>query len=791
MSVVIKIDPFCTEESPQALHVHTEEDWAEARRAVQGAIRGGTSLLVAVHNPAMPHWFDSYRVYPEVTFTSCCPLELLAGALGVTRDRMPTALAEDPGAIVRSGLLYKAGQYPLRPGQSALSWVLENSLGPFWGLAKLAEPVHMNGLLRCCLTAEPPLGSDPTFILMRDEVVAAWCDEKPYGPLVRWLFEGDLSERARTIVLHALSLRYPREARTRAMQFEGRLGDLASLQDADQFAEAVDLRLCWEMEIPAYFSAALGACLRGFLDAKETDRIQECVSGYLREEMTIIEGHLQAHLSEIDSSWTPLLRGLAAVFRDTGNEGRKTANFLHSLLPAGTPSPLAADTPWDRVREWLEKEYFPFYDWCVRVDRQTDTAPHVGEFEAWLMNSYDDVSRTDGFHPFAVRRKLSALASRGPVLFVVVDGLSWIDSQRWKDLLSECGIACVESVMGVTTLPTITPVAKPSLMGGQLPGQLDNTEQSVVRYAEKYAQMLGLPMNDIAYAAYSEKSLASLLNSPKKAYLYMYNEVDAQLHKPHSPEQRRGAIMRLLRDLAEEIARAQGDFRKMFGQGLAVVTASDHGYTELGNTQGKRLNVPEEDGVRVVDGRVVWWRKQEDIPEASDFWRIDEGFLRGVDYRFYTARGYDYVNSRPRGATHGGLTPQEAVVAALVLDPLENAAYQPPTLVLSGTVRRGCPANETRLAVSNPNEAALEIREVSLRLTKPTCAMPVSIPAKATVELPCTVDAGAVRDPQLQITGFIQAGLKGRKGVQTPVRLCVQTTGAAVLDTDFENEFDL
>jgi len=213
-----------------------------------------------------------------------------------------------------------------------------------------------------------------------------------------------------------------------------------------------------------------------------------------------------------------------------------------------------------------------------------------------------------------------------------------------------------------------------------------------------------------------------------------------------------------------------------------VVVCSDHGYTEI------HRDAPV---VRIDDGGKVKTRSAwlaDDAPDLPETWRLKRE-LAGLHRDTGVARGYACFGSRPRGATHGGCTPQEMAVPWLVLDKSRPVSLKALSLYVEGSVHRRRRENEVLLCLSNPNKFTVKVTEVAgpgfFRLRE---APPLEIPPESARKVPCDIDGSGVFAGSLRIDGTYTLERMGESR-KIPFDLRMETAGA--MTTDFDDEFDL
>ncbi|RJQ08450.1 MAG: hypothetical protein C4551_05135 [Bacillota bacterium] len=436
------------------------------------------------------------------------------------------------------------------------------------------------------------------------------------------------------------------------------------------------------------------------------------------------------------------------------------------------------------MRRWLLEEYFPYYEWSVAANSVERTSSAVSQFEDWVLKNYFALTKTEAFAPFFLRQALSKAVESGPAVVIVVDGLSWGFCSEMGIRLAQCGISSPPPMPTITTLPSETSTAKPSLIRGQLPGQIVYDDQP--SYGVLLSESMGLDPNEIAMASTPEKTLEDLIRPKKQAYLYLYNNLDELVHKSLSPEKRRQLISSTLDDLCQEVAEARKLFLIRHGVAPTFIVCSDHGFTEL--PKPTKVTCQPECGEALLSHcRVL---RTNCLPElvGEGLATVSRDMLGGGNVLYIISRGYTCVGSRPRGATHGGLTPQEIIVPVWALGD-EDVTYRDVEIALVGEVRRGRPENVVELRIANPNATSVRVQDVKLTRATISRHLPVDVPPNGEAVVQTVIDATGLVAASLALEGYVAVGFAGNTKM-TPITRTIQTTGAAVSDLLFEQEFD-
>lgn len=788
MSVKIFIDPFCTQNDTSFFHIDTQEEYIEACRLIDKSLENEDSLTIALHNRAMNTWFDYLKDYSGISISSCDPVQLFADVMNISTKELPLEIKQDPEIIMHHSLISKAKENPIKVDKDVLTWILVQILGFVWEFDTISQSSQINDLISYCLNNQSLSNIHPTVLALRNRKIDNWASSSSYNEFLKWLFQSNSKKRAESLVLYRLIFKYPKEVIIQALQFDGRWTELVELSNLDTVIELINPELSKSTTIPSGYAKIIKDFLYNTIKEQSLNKIVPYISGFLIEEERVIKKHLNSNLSEIDYSWSELLHKIEKLFVTTGAT-TNFIDFLHRIKPVEHPGNLSQDTSWQEVQKWIEKEYIPFYSWCSTVNRIDNTIDSVTEFEDWLLTNYDEITRKDFFAPYAVHEKCSSLAQDMPIILIVVDGLSWEYGKILLSSLAEMGLKYLEANAKITPIPTITSIAKPSVICGQLPSQPKYNDLGTKYYGKIFGDSLNLLASEIVYASSQEKSLVEIVFDPYKAYLYLYNDLDEIIHKSLSHEKRRERIIHLLTNLAESIVSVKEEFESSHQKSIAIIITSDHGYTEFPDDNVISVSQLLEDDYQVKHCRVLY-SKKKNIPEIPGLIEIDEKYLNWPKETLLVPRGYGCINSKPKGATHGGLTPQEVCIPLIVFDPTEKIEYRDIEVAIDGTVRRGRSNNYTNIILINPNPITVEVKDISLRLMTLTEAGPFTIKPEEELVIKAILDATNLRQKLFEVTGSLTFSIRGVNHT-TEVRFSIDTTGAAVVDQSFEDDFEI
>jgi hypothetical protein len=448
-----------------------------------------------------------------------------------------------------------------------------------------------------------------------------------------------------------------------------------------------------------------------------------------------------------------------------------------------SPASIGPDTTWSDVHAWLLDEYFPFYRRAT-VLRATDSmSPGTSAFEEWLLANYPELTRRDDCLAHTLIRALSAALAKGSVLLVVVDGLGgqWADTVAGA--LGRSGLAVEPVQLRLSVVPTLTDTAKTAMLRGQMPNQFEWVQSGATAYRDLLVRALGLTENRVHLATDRDSSLEELAEKEGDVYAFLSNGFDEGfVHKPLPPLVRWERVRRFVDELGEGATEAAQAIERRAGRPTTVVIVGDHGATEVSAAEGSAISVSE--GCRVTHGRVLL-AAPETLAEGTAY--LDPGRFLLPD-GVAVARGYRYFGDKPRGLTHGGITPQEVAVPFIFASTAEPRPVGDLIVSVLGTVARGRADNDIQVLVLNPNQEQARVTGLRLRLVRWVSETVFRLRPAEERRLAAYLDGSEVRSGEVELTGTLEWSHAGRTRTQE-IRQVMCTTGAAVSDTRFEDMF--
>lgn len=368
---------------------------------------------------------------------------------------------------------------------------------------------------------------------------------------------------------------------------------------------------------------------------------------------------------------------------------------LDNRQPPSQPQPLHLEATPQSALHWVTK-YLPFRRWEVRNPTSSD--PRISDrlaasFVEWLLHHYPKMivePVENSYLNYSVASKVQNCQS--PVLWVVVDGLGWLDHIELLSILTKDYNLALETAIQplFSILPTKTEYAKWSLYAQLLPNSphwVNDVSKGFAfmgkgkRYTDAQIDKLYTDLNQKAHQLYCWDT-----NSFDELY---HNQRDwqsfDQLERPHS-----------LTGIAKKIDYCLQQYPHP--DELTIVIASDHGQI-MGTCDRITYCPPElEPKGRMAIGKT----------EDSRFVVLDASY--GLPHDISVVRGsatnsaFSYTASKKVIGAHGGLFPEEVVVGVSVL---RKSVVRLPVIVSCCGEAKPQQPGELTVNIDNPNAVLL------------------------------------------------------------------------------------
>jgi len=375
------------------------------------------------------------------------------------------------------------------------------------------------------------------------------------------------------------------------------------------------------------------------------------------------------------------------------------------------PQPLALDASPKQALTWATESYLPFRRWEIVIN-QSPSAQRISDqlatsFVEWMLKHYpalkiDSVDQSD--LNYNVASLVRNLCLEGAVLWVVVDGLGWLDHLELLSFLTKNHQLAVETSIQprFSILPTKTEYAKWSLYSQLLP-----SDSSWVDGAGKAFPKIGIGER------YTDSQRAKLLRDLKKGKHKVYCWDTEQLDKLYHDVKDWQHFYKVQRPHAlEGIAKEIQSFVDEFANPdqIRVVIATDHG--QIMGESPRITHCPE--GLE-VKGRMAIGKT--DDPRFVVLERERYGLPHDVSIIKGSAclGSFSYTTNKGVIGSHGGLFPEEVVVGVSVL---QKSVQRVGVIISCRGEGKPRQSGELEITIDNPNQVplinlCLRIKELS------------------------------------------------------------------------------
>ena len=366
------------------------------------------------------------------------------------------------------------------------------------------------------------------------------------------------------------------------------------------------------------------------------------------------------------------------------------------------PQPLFIEASAAEALAWTTESYLPLRRWETVLSSLPDEKrvcnKLAASFEDWILKHYPSLivdTVSDSWLNYNVSYHAQELCSQGPVFWVVVDGLGWLDHQALLALLTKNQQLKLDQELSprFSILPTKTEYAKWSLYSQRCPGH--ETWEDKAGKGFNFTNGKRYTDNDVT----KQRLQKDLEEGKLKLYCWDTDRFDHLFHEEVDWQDLYTVKrMRELNAIAEDILR----FVELHPNKdeLQVVIASDHG--QLMGISIKLVNIPEEIETK---GRMAIGKAEHPQLAILDKDRFDLphdiSIIRGSD----SFSSFSYADDKSIIGCHGGLYPEEVVIGFSIL---KRSVKRAPVIVKCFGAGRPGEANTLRVEIYNPNSLGLE-----------------------------------------------------------------------------------
>jgi hypothetical protein len=363
------------------------------------------------------------------------------------------------------------------------------------------------------------------------------------------------------------------------------------------------------------------------------------------------------------------------------------------------PQPLALDATPEKALTWATNDYLLFRRW--EIIKQPSNVPKISDslansFVEWILQHYPQMqvdSVENSYLNYSVAAKVQNLCQESPVLWVVVDGLGWLDHLELLSLLTKNYKLIVETAIAprFSILPTKTEYAKWSLYAQLLPN-----DPAWVADAGKAFVKMGIGKRytdrqvDRLYSALRKKTHQLYCWDTDEFDSLYHNQKDWQslyeLDRPHT-----------LEGIAKKIDYCLQQYPNP--EALRIVIASDHG--QMMGTSEKITHCPPE---LEAKGRMAIGKTDDSrfVVLAGDRYSLPHDI--SIVKASTSLSSFSYTSNQKIIGSHGGLFPEEVVIGVSIL---RKSIQRLPVLVTCIGEGKAQQSGKLEITIDNPNSVPL------------------------------------------------------------------------------------
>lgn len=469
--------------------------------------------------------------------------------------------------------------------------------------------------------------------------------------------------------------------------------------------------------------------------------LNEMTGSFEGERDALLE-HLDRHLSLCSPVLLEQVRHKFINLPETNSK----LQTLASRLPPKKPE-LPNPKDWKDTKKcfkWAVGSYLPYRYWMITNNQVDDEIEAMSQiYEEWLYNSYPKLLNRPQQFVYGTYQDIVQLLERQTVLWVMIDNLPFFFRATLARHLKENGFRIEKIIRQLSMLPSETTISRKSALIGCLPNQIPEDANEADALLEAWqnrtnqTHILG-KLNDFENIDQYQANL----------FIYIYNWLDKLGHTPSSKDfEREAEIDTALARLISKLRIAMTQLTQIGPATLVIST--DHGSTYLPH-RGQGLSVPlaaMEDATYQEHRRFIRTSRRDVLNDTEWFYLDKDKFC--LHHNYAVARGWRYIGSRPRGYTHGGLSPEETIVPMFIceLGKGESELLQLYFEHATDFLRLGRPG-KLAIRVRNPYRIPIESLEITLsdfgqtfppvdvdpQMEAITDALEFTLPPKMTVE---------------------------------------------------------
>jgi hypothetical protein len=695
--ITIIVDPYRYTRPPdKALVVDSIVGYVPLRQDIRRALNQQQDLTLYVSDGVVVEWLSDLTFYPPrvIAWDRVDPGEEFTHVFQV-----PIMEPFSRELIVALDLQSLPSR-PLTADPDPISHILSVKLSPLWETSSVRE-LHKVELIAWALQYAD--GVDHTLLPLMRSRLAEWASQDTFYSIFQ---VEQLNAQASSLITRWALRNYDSDWISKQIWRDYPIIDLSVYQSLT-------------IRVLEKHKQAIGDYWKYFFSTSEHSidlliRALDQMSGLSIDEFNVLIAIIEQHIEYLEQS---IYEHIKTHFSALPQINSRLQYLVRQIAPLTPDSP---DENWsaDQWLRWATTQYIPYFSWTIHTDQpRQKQQDYAVRFSDWLIKKYPEFLNSDSapilFSQYRHMRELLEKHVNNVVVWLVIDGLTWWQGEIIRDIAADEGLTIAGHIPSIAILPTITKISKRALVTG-LPS-IDIQEKTIAEAAREQLQRSGIN----AYVSYDiTKAIDILQKQPEVRCLIILSNVIDVLSHQSTKFTDGGAIRGELKDIIHSVTNMQRVVKSQ-GRSLHTLIGSDHGGTIL-PSDAKLLKLPQssfevEDALDGEDSSKISQKQSaraaivNDLTEVSNeqaLWYILERNLYQLDQNYIVPRGYNYVQRRPTGWTHGGLTPEEVIVPLLHFT-TDTIEILPPSVKITGTLRLR-QKTSFRLMVSNQNEFPID-----------------------------------------------------------------------------------
>jgi len=441
------------------------------------------------------------------------------------------------------------------------------------------------------------------------------------------------------------------------------------------------------------------------MNSDDFSSIIDNTSGLIYEEFDHLNRLFRQRPDLINQQLTSQLRRkFKSILHIIKDEFEELSNFVPP------PRPDAFNEQWniDQVVDWAVKKYLPYKFWLETIrDDDVDIYREGSKFADFVLANYTQFSYgyKNMISNFVFNFK-GAITETGHPIIIILDNFNFKFLKYLKDSFAKYKFTLAENHPFLSLLPTMTSIAKMSIISGKR----ETIEPKTQKYEQKLQETWQpyFPNHTITYLS-RPGDLSDYKVAGDELILVNYTQIDKELHESFEKTaiDHKKQVHFLLDSLTQLITnfvkknRIESDCKVFF--------ISDHGSTLLTKRMPNKLDIPYFNDKNIDHShRYVRLKDREFQNFSSDPNIEDSVFLlekqfSGDGHNYLIARAFNrFKDIADTFYVHGGALPEEMIVPGGYFE-YQSVGTKDLILQLLSNEFRAQAKETLRLRIANPN----------------------------------------------------------------------------------------